>query len=66
MTGALGKGCFRALGKAVALSLPAESVEQKHSSPPKKHQQSLTLVTVPDRVEVHIVLVIGEEEKAEP
>lgn len=26
----------------------------------------LTLITVPDGVEVHVVLVVGEEEKAEP
>lgn len=66
MTGALGRGCCCALGKAGALSLPAEPGEEKHSSPPEKHQQSLTLVTVPDGVEVHVVLVVGEEEEAEP
>lgn len=28
--------------------------------------QTLTLVTVPDGVKVHVVLVVGEEQEAEP
>lgn len=28
--------------------------------------QTLTLITVPDGVKVHIVLVVGEEQEAEP
>lgn len=31
-----------------------------------KHDHALTLVAVPDSVEVHVVLVVGEEEEAEP
>lgn len=28
--------------------------------------QTLTLITVPDGVKVHVVLVVGEEQEAEP
>lgn len=40
------------------------SLGQKLQTRVKK--QSLTLVAVPDGVEVHVVLVVGEEEEAEP